>query len=208
MVTDRSGRRWWGFGTPPLVFAMSLSFAEMKHLMNSLWCMPQEGKNVVWSWYDATAGFAWKRLNCNMLPKSTPLPLVCPMAKVLVMSTCKIHFIRSPGAIIAVVQTPAKNPEVRIWKYLSKKIIHHIVIYYYAYYAFREKWTCAICWWEEQTKNAPLERGQQSIICMNCMDGSITTLWIFRPIKASDKNSTAQPLPYFLMKKRLLLLSS
>ena len=39
---------------------------------------------------------------------------LCPMAKVLVMFTCKIHFIRSPGAIIAVVQTPAKNPEVRI----------------------------------------------------------------------------------------------
>ena len=145
MVTDRNGRRWWGFVTPPLVFAISLSFAEMKHLMNSLWCMPQEGKNVVWSWYDATAGFAWKRLNCNMLPKSTPLPLVCPMAKVLVMSTCKIHFIRSPGAIIAVVQTPAKNPEVRIWKYLSKKLIHYIVIlYYYAYYAFHEKWTCTV----------------------------------------------------------------
>ena len=49
-----------------------------------------------------------------MLLKSTPLSLVCPMAKVLVMFTCKIHFIRSPGAIIAVVQTPAKNPEVRI----------------------------------------------------------------------------------------------
>ena len=49
-----------------------------------------------------------------MLPKSTPFPLVCPMANVLVMFTCKIHFIRSPGAMIAVVQTPAKNPEVRI----------------------------------------------------------------------------------------------
>ena len=28
--------------------------------------------------------------------------------------TCKMHFILSPGAIITVVQTPAKNPEVKI----------------------------------------------------------------------------------------------
>lgn len=41
-------------------------------------------------------------------------PFLCPRVKLLVMFTCKIHFIRSPGAIIAVVQTPAKNPEVRI----------------------------------------------------------------------------------------------
>ena len=50
----------------------------------------------------------------QLQPTSTLLPLACPMAKLLVMFTCKIHFIRSPGAIIAVVQTPAKNPEVRI----------------------------------------------------------------------------------------------
>ena len=72
-------------------------------------------------------------------------PFLCPRVKLLVMFTCKIHFIRSPGAIIAVVQTPAKNPDVRIWKYLSKKIIHYIIIlYYYAYYAFHEKWTCTV----------------------------------------------------------------
>lgn len=28
--------------------------------------------------------------------------------------TCKIHFILSPGAIITVVQTPAKKPDVKI----------------------------------------------------------------------------------------------
>ena len=50
-----------------------------------------------------------------MLTKPVPTPFfLCPRVKLLVMITCKIHFIRSPGAIIAVVQTPAKNPEVRI----------------------------------------------------------------------------------------------
>ena len=60
-------------------------------------------------------------------------------------------------------------------------------------------------------RNAPLRRRQQSIICMygymyGWMDESPHCGYL-RPINVSDKNST-QPLPYFLMKKRLLLLTS
>lgn len=95
--------------------------------------------------------FCLKRVNC-MLLKSTPLSLVCPMDKVLVMFTCKIHFTRSPGAIIAVVQTPAKNPEVRIWKYLSKKLIHHIYCYILLCILCSPWKVNMHCWWEEQTE--------------------------------------------------------
>ena len=108
---------------------------------------------------------------------------LCPVAKVLVMFTCKIHFIRSPGAIIAVVQTPAKNPEVRIWKYLSKKLTHYIVIYYYAYYAFHEKWTCTIDGKNKQKCSFGEGTIKYHMYRYAWMDGWITTLWIFKANK-------------------------
>lgn len=37
----------------------------------------------------------------------------------IILPTCKIHLILSPGAIITVVHTPAKKPDVKIWKYLK-----------------------------------------------------------------------------------------
>lgn len=32
----------------------------------------------------------------------------------IILPTCKMHLILSPGAIITVVQTPAKKPDVKI----------------------------------------------------------------------------------------------
>lgn len=37
-----------------------------------------------------------------------------PSLNYIILLTCKIHLILSPGAIIAVVQTPAKKPDVKI----------------------------------------------------------------------------------------------
>lgn len=161
--------------------------------------------NMIMIWCNCWFCLKKSQLHVNYTYPHT-FPFLCPRVKLLVMFTCKIHFIRSPGAIIAVVQTPAKNPEVRIWKYLSKKLIHYIIIlYYYAYYAFHEKWTCNVdgknkqkCSFEEETIKYHM---------YGWMDESPHCGYL-RPINASDKNSTAQPLLYFLMKKRLLLLTS
>ena len=69
--------------------------------------------NMIMIWYNCRFCLKKPQLHVNYTYPYT-FPFLSPRVKLLVMFTCKIHFIRSPGAIIAVVQTPAKNPEVRI----------------------------------------------------------------------------------------------